>query len=180
MPKRTLKMNKKPVREGAMQVQMTPQPGSTGGNPATVNVDANDPAHAMQQAQQQMPGQKPAQAIVTSKASGTVPPPITNAPGTSNSPYAGAPAAQLTPESTEMQRLKYPYGIVVPRQFEDVIRKAVISNRKTIPGIVLGESHARIHLRIESAAAMAAFVSRLGKSRDRNAQTILEGIKASV
>ena len=128
MPKRTLKLTpkKKPVREGAMQVQMTPQAGAAGGAAGqhTIDVDASDPAAAVQQAQQQVPGKKFSQVAVATKSAASISPPSTNQPGTSRSAYATTAASpssgggtQLTPESTALTRLSYPYGIIVPKQF---------------------------------------------------------------
>ena len=162
---------KKPVSEDTMQVTMMPKPGqsTTTGN-MSVDVNANDPAAALQQAQAQLPGKKMGQVIVAPK----------KAKASTGITQQPAMATTLTPESTEMTRLKYPYGIVVPAGFGPVIGKAVLTNKRVMPGVILGEAHGRITLKIENTAAMAAFVSRLGKSKDTRAKFILEGIKGSV
>lgn len=167
MPKR-----KKTVSEDTMQVTMMPKPGqtTTTGN-MTVDVNANDPTQALQQAQAQLPGKKMGQVMIGPKKTKATPMGVTQQP---------AMGTSLTPESTEMTRLKYPYGIVVPAGFGEVIGKAVLTNKRVIPGVTLGESHGRITLQIKNTAAMATFVSRLGKSKDRRAKFILEGIKGSV
>jgi hypothetical protein len=138
-------------------------------------VNAADPAKAVQQATAQLPGKKPGQVVVGPK---TAQKPM----GPGQKPMGSAQPTMgttLTPESTAVARLKYPYGIVVPGGFVEVIRKAVQTGKRVLPGIMLGEAHGRITIQIEHASAMVAFVSRLEKNRDRRAKTILEGIKGS-
>ncbi len=174
MVKRILKLN--PVREDQMQVTLVPKDGASSTGQAILDVNANDPAQAVQQATAQLPGKHFGQVTVGPKAAnrqGSAPSPVAPAPG------AVKPTNMLTPESTEINRFKYPYGIVVPRSFGPVISKAVRTGRTIIPGVMLGEAHGRVTVQIQTPAAMATFVARLSKARGPQARTILEGIKSS-
>lgn len=175
--KKTVRVRRRVTEQGPLEVVMTPadappaQPGQTPVGQTTVDVNAKDPMAAIQQAMQQVPGKKLDAVTVQPKGR-----PMANGP--TPAPGVG-PQPNLAVESFKLNQYRYPYEIVVPKVFESVLQKAITVNRKGVTGIVYGHANGRVHIQVENAGAMATLVSRLGKSRDARARTILEGIKNS-
>jgi hypothetical protein len=124
------KRSKKVSEAAQMQVTMTPTGAATSQTgQVTVDVDAMNPEDALRKASASMPGKKFDQVAVAAKQ-GT---PGQSAPAQPAQPaQPSQPASPVTPNpmsrpaqpsSMNIESFRYPYGIVVPKIFEAVLKK---------------------------------------------------------
>lgn len=169
------------MAENDLQVTMTPDgaPGTPQSNAISVNVgNAMGPEDAMRKAMAQVPGKKfdqiavgPAQTNNLTQSTPSKPP---------QPSLMSQQPSSAAPNGVNLESLRYPYSIVLPKVFESVLKRATAPTRTVAPsGLVYSEAKGRVSLVVESPSAMAYLIARLGKVREKAAKIILEGIRDS-